>query len=92
MLYFTTTVAAGPREGYCTTTTVLLLLYYYYYYYCTLPLLLQPAHVKACFLGSNLTVPLSDGKLNLGTWQVTVQLGGYLALGTYYLPSYLAGN
>ena len=29
----------------------------------------QPAHVKACFLGSNLTVPLSDGKLNLGTWQ-----------------------
>ena len=30
---------------------------------------LQPAHVKACFLGSNLTVPVSDGKLNLGTWQ-----------------------
>ena len=32
-------------------------------------LVLQPAHVKACFLGSNLTVPVSDGKLNLGTWQ-----------------------
>ena len=31
--------------------------------------LFQPAHVKACFLGSNLTVPVSDGKLNLGTWQ-----------------------
>ena len=31
--------------------------------------MLQPAHVKACFLGSNLTVPVSDGKLNLGTWQ-----------------------
>ena len=30
---------------------------------------MQPAHVKACFLGSNLTVPVSDGKLNLGTWQ-----------------------
>jgi len=29
----------------------------------------MPAHVKACFLGSNLTVPISDGKLNLGTWQ-----------------------
>jgi hypothetical protein len=29
----------------------------------------QPAHVKACFIGSNLTVPVSDGKLNLGTWQ-----------------------
>ena len=25
--------------------------------------------MKACFLGSNLTVPVSDGKLNLGTWQ-----------------------
>ena len=32
-------------------------------------MVLQPAHVKACFLGSNLTVPVSDGKLNLGTWQ-----------------------
>ena len=32
-------------------------------------LIFQPAHVKACFLGSNLTVPVSDGKLNLGTWQ-----------------------
>ena len=32
-------------------------------------MLFQPAHVKACFLGSNLTVPLTDGKLNLGTWQ-----------------------
>ena len=31
--------------------------------------MLQPAHVKFCFLGSNLTVPVSDGKLNLGTWQ-----------------------
>ncbi|CAB4057521.1 UPF0047 protein YjbQ,UPF0047 protein C4A8.02c [Lepeophtheirus salmonis] len=29
----------------------------------------MPAHVKACFLGSNLTLPVSDGKLNLGTWQ-----------------------
>jgi len=30
---------------------------------------LQPAHVKACFLGSNLTVPVTEGRLNLGTWQ-----------------------
>lgn len=29
----------------------------------------QPAHVKACFLGSSLTIPITDGKLNLGTWQ-----------------------
>jgi hypothetical protein len=30
---------------------------------------LQPAHVKACFLGSSLTIPITEGKLNLGTWQ-----------------------
>ncbi|KAL1122061.1 hypothetical protein AAG570_003467 [Ranatra chinensis] len=29
----------------------------------------MPAHVKACFLGSSLTIPITDGKLNLGTWQ-----------------------
>ncbi|CAM1326823.1 Uncharacterised protein g9323 [Pycnogonum litorale] len=29
----------------------------------------MPAHVKACFLGSNLTIPITDGALNLGTWQ-----------------------
>jgi hypothetical protein len=38
-----------------------------------LPLLhldhLQPAHVKACFLGSSLTLPISEGRLALGTWQ-----------------------
>ncbi|XP_022183489.1 uncharacterized protein LOC111043019 [Myzus persicae] len=29
----------------------------------------MPAHVKACFLGSSITVPITEGKLNLGTWQ-----------------------
>jgi len=29
----------------------------------------MPAHIKACFLGSSLTIPISDGKLSLGTWQ-----------------------
>lgn len=29
----------------------------------------QPAHVKACFLGSSLSIPITEGKLNLGTWQ-----------------------
>lgn len=29
----------------------------------------MPAHVKACFLGSSLTIPISEGKLNLGMWQ-----------------------
>ncbi|CAG0920724.1 unnamed protein product [Notodromas monacha] len=29
----------------------------------------MPAHVKACFMGSSLTIPVTEGKLNLGTWQ-----------------------
>ncbi|CAG0896465.1 unnamed protein product [Cyprideis torosa] len=29
----------------------------------------EPAHVKACFLGSSLTIPITNGKLNLGNWQ-----------------------
>ncbi|KAK3923727.1 UPF0047 protein YjbQ [Frankliniella fusca] len=29
----------------------------------------MPAHVKACFLGSSLSIPISEGKLNVGTWQ-----------------------
>ena len=29
----------------------------------------MPAHIKACFLGSSLTIPITNGKLNLGHWQ-----------------------
>jgi secondary thiamine-phosphate synthase enzyme len=29
----------------------------------------MPAHIKASLLGSSVTVPISDGRLNLGTWQ-----------------------
>jgi secondary thiamine-phosphate synthase enzyme len=29
----------------------------------------MPAHIKASLLGSGLTVPISDGRLALGTWQ-----------------------
>ena len=29
----------------------------------------MPAHIKSSILGSSITVPISDGKLNLGTWQ-----------------------
>ncbi|XP_023223577.1 uncharacterized protein LOC111624849 [Centruroides sculpturatus] len=29
----------------------------------------MPAHIKSCFLGSSLTIPITDGQLNLGTWQ-----------------------
>ena len=29
----------------------------------------SPAHIKASLMGSSVTVIISDGKLNLGTWQ-----------------------
>jgi secondary thiamine-phosphate synthase enzyme len=29
----------------------------------------MPAHVKASMLGSSVTIPVSGGELNLGTWQ-----------------------
>jgi secondary thiamine-phosphate synthase enzyme len=29
----------------------------------------MPAHIKSTIIGTNLTIPITDGKLNLGTWQ-----------------------
>ena len=29
----------------------------------------MPAHIKASLLGSSLQIPISNGELNLGTWQ-----------------------
>jgi secondary thiamine-phosphate synthase enzyme len=29
----------------------------------------MPAHVKACMLGSSVSMPVTAGRLNLGTWQ-----------------------
>ena len=29
----------------------------------------MPAHLKAALLGSSVTIPISDGRLTLGTWQ-----------------------
>ncbi|MDO6737174.1 secondary thiamine-phosphate synthase enzyme YjbQ [Wenyingzhuangia sp. 2_MG-2023] len=29
----------------------------------------MPAHIKASMLGSSITIPISNGKLNLGIWQ-----------------------
>lgn len=29
----------------------------------------MPAHIKAVLLGSSLTIPITNGTLNLGTWQ-----------------------
>lgn len=29
----------------------------------------MPAHIKAAMLGSSVTIPITNGQLNLGTWQ-----------------------
>lgn len=29
----------------------------------------MPAHIKSVLTGSSVTIPITDGKLNLGTWQ-----------------------
>jgi secondary thiamine-phosphate synthase enzyme len=29
----------------------------------------MPAHIKNCLLGSSVTIPITDGALNLGIWQ-----------------------
>merc|ERR1711988_509347 len=29
----------------------------------------MPAHVKACLFGPSLSIPITDGALNVGTWQ-----------------------
>lgn len=29
----------------------------------------MPAHIKASFFGQSLTIPITNGRLNLGTWQ-----------------------
>ncbi len=31
----------------------------------------MPAHIKTSLLGNSLTIPIANGALNLGTWQVT---------------------
>src|SRR5690606_4371726 len=29
----------------------------------------MPAHIKSCILGSSVTIPITNGELNLGVWQ-----------------------
>ena len=29
----------------------------------------MPAHIKSSLIGSSVSIPISDGRLNLGTWQ-----------------------
>ena len=35
----------------------------------------MPAHVKAALVGVSVSVPIKDGKLHLGTWQVRILEG-----------------
>ena len=52
----------------------------------------MPAHAKACLLGSNLTLPICDGRVTLGTWQGVwlcehrYQLGGGAGKHFYSCP------
>ena len=48
----------------------------------------MPAHIKASILGNNVTVPISNGKINVGTWQGIYlcehrNYGGSRKLGAY---------
>ncbi len=29
----------------------------------------MPAHIKSVLVGSSVSIPITDGRLNLGTWQ-----------------------
>src|SRR5210317_633440 len=40
----------------------------------------MPGHIKASMLGSSLTIPITNGKMNLGTWQ-GIYLGEHRAYG-----------
>lgn len=40
----------------------------------------MPAHVKSAIIGTSITLPITDGSLNLGTWQ-GIYLGEHRNLG-----------
>ena len=40
----------------------------------------MPAHIKSVIVGTSLTIPITNGKLNLGTWQ-GIYLGEHRNLG-----------
>ncbi len=40
----------------------------------------MPAHIKSVILGTSLTIPITDGTLNLGTWQ-GIYLGEHRNIG-----------
>ena len=50
----------------------------------------MPAHIKAAMIGHSITVPITDGRLNLGTWQGIYlcefrnRAGGRRIVGTVY--------
>jgi hypothetical protein len=51
-------------------------------------LLLCAAHCKSSMLGAGLTIPITQGRLNLGTWQVC-QLGSQVAWDLLELVTWL---
>ncbi|XP_044511093.1 UPF0047 protein C4A8.02c isoform X2 [Mangifera indica] len=40
----------------------------------------MPAHIKSSMFGCTLTIPITDGKLNMGTWQVCTNCVGNMAM------------
>ena len=49
----------------------------------------MPAHVKASLMGPSVTLPITGGRLNLGTWQVCVCVCVPVSACVVYLPLYL---
>ncbi|KAF4623159.1 hypothetical protein D9613_001892 [Agrocybe pediades] len=39
----------------------------------------EVSHTKASLVGSSIMIPITDGRLNLGTWQVSTPTGSALA-------------
>lgn len=37
----------------------------------------MPAHVKSSLFGSSVSIPITGGRLNLGTWQVRLGAGSW---------------
>jgi hypothetical protein len=49
----------------------------------------MPAHIKASMMGPSVTIPITKGRLNLGTWQVGALIFNFFA---FFLSPLLAGN
>lgn len=52
----------------------------------------MPAHIKASLLGNNLTIPIVDGSLGLGTWQGIILGEHRVRAGNRHLIATLCGK